>query len=289
MNLIPTRPSNNYTKAPNEILLSDALTPQQKLAWLQLQSLCIGGRPQTFDSIAEVAAELCTPLRTFQRIVKSLEQIGLVERTGRSLSLLMPSDALESVETAEAKKLSDARSAQKAWNEAAPKNYVQLRKPFTEKVVQAIRAHMDHLRVETNVGEFVTAICKGAKADDFWCKANAQPAWIFGQGDPTDKKTGHVTKLYELSTTKKAEDASWDIAKDQDWIDWYTSKDLTFTKVERLSVDSLQEAYQHELDKLDQDEDSDTIFIYGDQEQNVIHWTLKRLAQYNVHYLPTPN
>lgn len=289
MDLTPTRPTTNYTKASNEILHSTVLTAQQKTAWLQLQSLCIGGRTQAFDSVAEIACELRMPVRTFQRMVLSLEKLGLVERNGRDISLLLPSDTVEQVESKDAKRLSDGRKAQLAWNESAPSSYVRLRKPFTEKILQAVRTHMEHLKVETGVGEFIAAVCKGAKADDFWAKASAQPAWIFGQGDPTDKKTGHVTKLYELSSSKKAANAAWDANNDKDWLEWYASKDLSFDSVERLAVEDLQAAQDHELENAQSGEHQATIFIYSDKAGSLIYWTLKSLAQYNVYYLPTPN
>ena len=274
MELSPTKPTTNFTKASNEILLSTELSDQEKITWLQLQSLCIGDKTTNFAGMSEVASELCRGLRSLQRTIKLLEERGLVERDGSNLTLFLPSDVKEPEEkkqSKEAARIAAARAAQSAWNDNAPDSYVRIRKVLSLKVIKAIEIHMAHLKAEGTVADFIKTVCKGAKAHvKFWANANARPEWIFGAGDPTEKKIGHVSELYRLGTSAKGTAASFDVNDDACWLEWFASKELEVAEVARLVMDRF-DAWTHESEN----EGNKILYIYSNKDGDLVHWTYK--------------
>ena len=282
----PTSP-RNFTQIPNEIIHLD-IPMAEKLIWMQLRSLCPAtGDSYDVGSLAKIGERFGISARNAQKLVKALIKAKLVVKDGENIVLLLPGTEWEAPSEKAEPSLNVRQQVREVWNEFCPKSYVKLRKPAASKLEEAIVAHMEHLEVVGNPADFVKQVLAGAKAHDrFWANANARPEWIFGSGDPTEKKFSNTETLYKLGASKAGQSAAFNPSDDRSWVEWYALKGSPeYTKVKRVLVSDRFDALDNEIELKDSDKlTGDTIRVYSDQEGRIVYWTGQNLPQFR--YLP---
>jgi hypothetical protein len=286
--IIKPPPSNrNFTQIPNEILYAD-IPMADKLIWMQLRSLCPASEEShQAGSISSVGRKFGISPRNAQKLVKNLVESKLAVKDGEELYLLLPGEDWEAPAKAVTAKTDDKALVRDVWNEFAPDSYVKLRKPLAAKTIDAIMTHMEHLKFVGTPSELVKQVLAGAKAHDrFWLNANARPEWIFGSGDPTEKKFSNVETLYKLGNSKAGHSAAFNASDDRSWVDWFSSKGSPeYTKVKRLETEDRFSALDHYVELKEAGRlTEDTILIYSDQSGRAVYWTGQNLPQFR--YLP---
>ena len=283
----PPPSTRNFTQIPNEILYAD-IPMADKLIWMQLRSLCPASEESyQIGSLSSVGRKLGISPRNAQKLVKNLVEAKLAIKDGEELYLLLPGEDWEPPTKAVVAKTDNKALIRDVWNEFAPDSYVKLRKPVAAKTVDAIMTHMEHLKFVGTPADLVKQVLAGAKAHDrFWLNANARPEWIFGSGDPTEKKFANVETLYKMGNSKAGQSAAFNPADDRSWIEWFsTNGSSEYTKVERVATEDRFSA----LDDYVQRKESgrlteDTILIYSDQSGRAVYWTGQNLPSFR--YLP---
>lgn len=281
MKIIPPRPNTAFTKVPNSVLFSNALSYRDKVVWMQLQALCYN-REVEFSGLAQVATKLGMPIRNLQRSVQDLVANGMATRNGDTLELEVERE--EGEPTAKVQKERRLTRDEKLreelkeiWNKHKPKNAPSMQS-FTPARLKTLRIYAERFKVDEQVA--LRKVLDGSNADEF----RRDKAWdfnnIFGSGIPTEDKQGKVEKVYKLGCSKKAAAAVFDVDDDQCWIDWYVSKSHQMTKVVRLEMEQ-DDAWIHQVDN----EGDGTIYVYT-FEGRLVHWTYKE-GQHGVSYLPT--
>jgi len=283
----PPPSTRNFTQIPNEILHAD-LPMADKLIWMQLRSLCPASEESyQIGSISSVGRKFGISPRNAQKLVKNLVEAKLAIKDGEELYLLLPGEDWEPPTKKVVSKTDDKALIRDVWNEFAPDSYVKLRKPVAAKTVDAIMTHMEHLKFVGTPAELVKQVLAGAKAHDrFWLNANARPEWIFGSGDPTEKKFANVETLYKMGNSKAGQAAAFDPSDDRSWIDWFSSKGSPeYTKVQRIETVDRFSALDHYIDLKDTGRLTEhTILIYSDQSDRIVYWTNQNLPSFR--YLP---
>lgn len=283
----PPPMSRNFTQVPNEILHAD-IPMADKLIWMQLRSLCPAIQESCeVGSISSVGRKLGISPRNAQKLVKNLVAAKLAIKDGEDLYLLLPGEDWEAPKKVTTVKTDDKALVRDVWNEFAPDSYVKLRKPISVKILDAIMAHMEHLKFQGTPAELVKQVLAGAKAHErFWANANARPEWIFGAGDPTEKKFSNVETLYKLGNSKAGQSAAFNASDDRSWVEWFAAKGSPeYTKVERISSEDRFSALDDYIEREKSGKlTEDTILIYLDQSDRAIYWTGQNLPSFR--YLP---
>ena len=286
--IIQPPPSNgNFTQVPNEILHLD-IPMAEKLIWMQLRSLC-PAQDQSHDvgSLAKIGARFGISARNTQKLVKALIKAKLAVKDGDNIILLLPGEEWEPSDETQPATFNVRQKIRDVWNEFCPDSFVKLRKPVSSKVEDAILAHMEHLSAPGNPDEFVKQVLAGAKAHDrFWANTNARPEWIFGSGDPTEKKFANTETLYKLGASKAGQSAAFNPADDRSWVDWFALKGSPeYVKVKRVQVEDRFDALDNEVELKESGKlTGDIIRVYSDQAGRVVYWTGQNLPQFR--YLP---
>lgn len=286
--IIKPPPSNgNFTQIPNEIIHLD-IPMAEKLIWMQLRSLC-PAREDSYDvgSLAKIGERFGLSARNAQKLFKALVTAKLAAKDGDNIILLLPGSEWEAPSEKQEQSLNVRQQVRDVWNEFCPKSYVKLRKPVASKLEEAIVAHMEHLEVKGNPADFVKQVLAGAKAHDrFWANANARPEWIFGSGDPTEKKFSNTETLYKLGISKAGQSAAFNPSDDRSWVEWFALKGSPeYVKVKRVQVSNRFDALDNEIELKESGKlTGDTIRVYSDEEGRVIYWTGQNLPQFR--YLP---
>ncbi len=279
--------SKNFTQVPNDILYAD-IPMADKLVWMQLRSLC----PATEESyqvgsISSVGRKFGLSPRNAQKLVQNLVAAKLAIKDGEDLHLLLPGADWEAPKKVKVTKTDDRSTVRDVWNEFAPNSYVKLRKPVSVKIVDAIMAHMEHLKLEETPAELVKQVLAGAKAHErFWANANARPEWIFGSGDPTEKKFANVETLHKLGSSKAGQSAAFSAADDRSWVEWFAINGSSeYTKVERIDTEDRFSALDDYIERKQSDRlTENTILIYSNQSGQPVYWTNQNLPSFR--YLP---
>lgn len=279
--------SRNFTQIPNEILYAD-IPMADKLIWMQLRSLCpASAESYQIGSISSVGRKFGLSPRNAQKLVKNLIASKLAIKDGEDLHLLLPGEDWEAPTKTTVTKTDDKAAVRDVWNEFAPDSYVRLRKPVSVKIVDAIMTHMEHLKFQGTPAELVKQVLAGAKAHDrFWANSNARPEWIFGAGDPTEKKFSNTETLYKLGNSKAGQSASFNSADDRSWVEWFSAKGSPeYTRVERIDTEDRFSALDDYIERKQSDRlTGDTILIYSNQSGQPVYWTNQNLPSFR--YLP---
>lgn len=283
----PPPSSRNFTQIPNEIIYLD-IPMAEKLIWMQLRSLCpASGESYDVGSISKVGERFGISARNAQKLVKALVVAKLAVKDGDEIYLLLPGKEWEGPSDKPEPQLNTRQQVKEVWNEFCPKSYVKLRKPISSKIEEALVAHMEHLGVKGSQPDFVKQVLAGAKAHErFWAKANARPEWIFGAGDPTEKKFSNTETLFKLGASKAGQSASFNPSDDRSWLEWFALKGSNeYTKVKRVQVADRFDALDNEIELKESGKlTGDTIRVYSDQEGRIVYWTGQNLPQFR--YLP---
>lgn len=291
LTIVPSKVTNNFTQVPNDVLFSAALTAHQKITWMHLRSICNGTTPAVFRSLGEVAERLDLPARNIQRDVKALIDLGFIIKKDNSLHLevepVEPAEGLVMPKVVKEPKLTPRQQLRKdlvdTWNSKKLDNFPAMRGSLPEARLETLQQHAEMVEC-TDLPAYLGRILLACKMNDWYQKVPQTFENIFGSGNPTTKKLEKTQKMYHEAQGKKAEAAGFDRKDDQSWLDWFASKDHTkFTKVERITMDRMK-AWDHET----ANEDNGVLYVYSDEEGNVVHWTYKE-HQAGVSYLPTAN
>ena len=283
----PPPSSRNFTQIPNEILYLD-IPMAEKLIWMQLRSLCPAtGESYDVGSLSKIGERFGISARNAQKLFKALVEAKLAVKDGDQIFLLVPGAEWKASSEKAEPTLNIRQQVRDVWNEFAPKGYVRLRKPISTKIEEAILVHMEHLEIKTKAPEFVKQVLAGAKAHDrFWANANARPEWIFGSGDPTEKKFANTETLYKLGASKAGQAAAFNPSDDRSWIEWFALKGSDeYVKVKRVKVADRFDALDNEIELKDSGKlTGDTIRVYSDEAGRIVYWTGQNLPQFR--YLP---
>jgi len=283
----PPESSGNFTQIPNAILEAE-IPMADKMLWMRLRSFCpASGNSPNLGNATDLATRLDLTPRNLWRLLKNLTNQKLAVKDGNNIVLLLPGDDWEAPSKKDEPKLNGRQQVRDIWNEFAPNSYVRLRKPISTKVEEAILCHMEHIGFKGKAPEFVKQVLAGAKAHErFWANTSARPEWIFGSGDPTEKKFSNTETLYKLGNSKAGQAAAFDPADDRSWIDWFSSKGSPeYTEVQRIETVDRFSALDHYIDLKDTGRlTENTILIYSDQSDRIVYWTNQNLPSFR--YLP---
>lgn len=280
--------SNNFTQVPNAVIFHETLTDRDKVIWMSLCSLCKQGESNLFVSVAEVATELGLPARNLQRSIKALAENGFIVKLDRGARYQLKVDSSDPVKAVEEKerKLSGRQQLRQGlvetWNSKKPENFPTMRGLLPEARLDVLMQHAAMVESE-DLNEYLGKILLACKMNDWYKKFPQTFDNIFGVGTPSPKKFEKTQKMHQEAKGDKAEAAGFDRNNDTSWLEWFASKGHEFSKVERVTMERF-EAWKHETDVAAED----TLYIYSDEEGNVVHWTYKE-HQAGVSYLPTAN
>ena len=87
MRVIAPVPDSKFTCVPNELIMCD-LEPAQKLAWIQLASLCRNGQSIDFArKVAGMAKELDISEQALRKMANKLADLGAIKKEDDDLVL----------------------------------------------------------------------------------------------------------------------------------------------------------------------------------------------------------
>ena len=301
MRVIAPVPESRFTCVPNELITCD-LEPAQKLAWIQLASLCRNGKSSDFARrIAGMAEELDLSEQALRKMANKLASLGAVKKEDGDLVLLVPS--AESIKKEEDKSISNEvqeqpkrkpsgvdqatawESIKEAWNRSKPDDYYRLDGRVQLPQFIAIESQAKRLGVErSNYGPFVSQVLRGACADDWWSKREMKISGIFGYSAKIpDNKFTNVEKLYKLGG--KAPDVKFSLRDDTSVLRWFNEKDPEqgWATIERLKMEQGEEVWKHEKETIA----GTVIYLYHDPSSDRIHhWTGKTQKSHKFRYTP---
>ena len=151
----------------------------------------------------------------------------------------------------------------------------------------AVEVQAKRLNVERQeYGEFVKAVCRGLKADEWWASKSFKVSNVFGYStNIEDKKFQSVEKLWKQGQTKEAVRATF-TGSAADFIEWYNSKGFHVKTVTAINVDNWEEGHQQEQAFLEQNKNVDRAaarVYYADSKP--VYWSGK-MSQKPLYYLP---
>ena len=80
-----------FSKIPNEILFANELTPQERLTWCQLESICFGCDYKHFRrGFVDLASVFSVPYTSLLRSIRGLKAKGYLEEFEDGHRLTMP-------------------------------------------------------------------------------------------------------------------------------------------------------------------------------------------------------
>jgi hypothetical protein len=300
MKLEPWNAACHFSKIPNEILFANALTPQERLTWCQLESICFGCNYKFFRrGFVEIASILSVPYTSLLRSIRGLKTKGYLEEFEDGHRLLVPwvydniqkveketpaapeppekvkeepPDTLEPVKKAPQPEDFTIRNAveekpnQKptgiepkdswkdlceAWNKNKPDNWMLADGKYNPAVFMTLSEHCKRLDIpRSELPDFVGKVAKGCSVDEWWKdKSGICIPQVFGYyvAKLTDSKYQMVEKLYRLGVDEISK-FSWN--DDESILHYFrrACPDQTFKTVQRLSLETLDEACEHELE-----------------------------------------
>lgn len=301
MRVIAPVPESKFTCVPNELITCD-LEPAQKIAWIQLASLCRNGRSNDFSrKVAGIAKELDISEQALRKMANKLASLGAVKKEDGDLVLLVPT--AESIEKEEDKSISNEIQEQpkrkpsgvdqstawdlikEAWNKSKPDAYYRLDGKVQLPQFIAVESQAKRLGIErSDYGKFVSQVLRGACVDDWWGKREMKVSGVFGYSAKIpDNKFTNVEKLYKLGGN--APDVKFSLRDDEKVLEWYNSVDPErgWTEVQHLTMENDEPYWQHSKET----NEGNVIYLYHDPESDRIYaWTGKDL---NRKFRYTPN
>lgn len=272
------KPNTDFTKIMNEVIFDDGLTHAEFRLWCRLLAMPKGAE-QVLVDVDEISKRLGMSATNFRQQRKNLKEKGYLTQQRNRLIITIPGQDFKPKQVKPTKEQQQREDLRETWNAAKPDGYTRMRNPFSLDQVETLKAHAEH-NGQSDLCQFLMAVLKGCKADDWWKTKNLNFGNVFGTGIPKQNKFTNVEKLAKLSSSKKGQAALFDDKDDQCWLDWFNSKSLEMSKVVRLEMEQ-DDAWVHQVDN----EGDGTIYIYT-HEDRLVHWTYKE-NHVGVSYLPT--
>jgi len=263
--LRPEGDKNNYVRIPTALFDLNLPAAQERL-WIRLASLERGDFTEDYPNLDSLADATGVTRSSFYRILKDMRRLGLLEARGDDLMLLLPTSVeipekatKPSIETmaeevaAEPRRQNTvkAKDAQQVvvetWNQHKPENYISEGKSMNPAVWVAFETQAKRLKIEReDYAEFVKAICRGLRADEWWASKAMKLTNVVGfSANLEDKKFQSVEKLYKTGQTRQAKSAAFS-SSDQDFLDWYNAKGFPVKRIKRYQVEHINEAREKE-------------------------------------------
>lgn len=226
---------------------------------------------------------------------------GLIDTKGDDLVLRLPDQApapaepeQDSIaqEMVEAKPRKNTMSSKDAmdlvvnvWNEHKPESWVSEGKTLNPAVWIAFETQAKRLKVEREAyGDFLKAICRALKADEWWSSKSMKLTNVFGfSANIQDKKFQTVEKLYKQGQSKEVKSAAW-TGTPADFLDWYNQKGYPVKEIIAVAVKDSDEAMDKEAAALETGVDRSVARVYYTEEKPVF-WSGK-MNQRPLYYLP---
>jgi len=277
------KPSTDFTKIMNEVIFDQNLTHAEFRLWCRLLALPKGA-DQVIVEVDDIAEQFGISAVAFRKQRQALKDKGyLIQRRSR-LVVTIPGEDFAPKKVKPTEEQLQREELKNTWNTSKPDSYTRLRSPFSLDQVATLKLHAEHNN-EKSLPQFLSAVLRGCKTDDWWKDKTFKPDNIFGTGTPKQNKFTNVEKLFKLSSSRKGKAVAWDINDDQCWIDWFHSKNATeYTKVERCSAPGREEAYLHNLDNPPA---PDTIRVYQTETGFPCFWTKDSDPRFVAHQLPS--
>ena len=288
MRVIAPVPESKFTCVPNELITCD-LEPAQKIAWIQLASLCRNGKSPDFArKVAGIAKELGISEQALRKMANKLASLGAVEKEDGDLVLIVPT--AEDIEKEEDKSISNEIQEQakrkpsgvsqneawelikEAWNREKPDPFFRLDGKVNLPAFIAFESQAKRLGIERpDYGKFTAQVLRGASNDDWWSQREMKISGIFGYSAKIqDTKFTNVEKLYKLGG--KLPDTKFSLRDDTAVLRWFNEKDPDhgWASVEHIKMEEDDETWAH--DKLHSS--GTVIYLYHHPETDRIHyWT----------------
>ena len=276
-------PNTDFTRILNAVIFDDNLSHAEFRLWCRLLAMPKGANELAI-SIEEVAKRLNVSTTCFRKQRQNLKDKGYLIIKGGRVLVTVPGASFTPAEPKLTKGQQLREDLKGVWNSSKPDSYTRLRSSFSLDQVDTLKLHAEHNN-EKSLPQFLSAVLRGCKTDDWWKDKTFKPDNIFGTGTPKQNKFTNVEKLFKLSSSRKGKAVAWDINDDQCWIDWFHSKNATeYTKVERCSAPGREEAYLHNLDNPPA---PDTIRVYQTETGFPCFWTKDSDPRFVAHQLPS--
>lgn len=295
MKVIAPVPESRFTCVPNELITCD-LEPVQKLAWIQLASLCRNGKSPDFARrIAGMAEELNFSEQALRKMANKLAALGAVKKEDGNLVLVIPS--AEEIEKEEDKSISNEIQEQakrkpsgvdqaaawelikEAWNKEKPDPFFRLDGKVQLPQFIAFESQAKRLGIERpDYGKFAAQTLRGACVDEWWSKREMKISGVFGYSAKIpDAKFTNVEKLYKLGG--KVPDTKFSLRDDISVLNWFNEKDPGhgWNMVKRVKMEEGDEAWEHNS----LHREGTVIYLYHAPETDRIHsWTLQETPRF---------
>lgn len=276
-------PNSDFTRVLNTVIFDDSLTHAEFRLWCRLLALPKGA-DQVSVSIAAIAKDLGVSTTNFRNQRKALEDKGYLSSKGGSVLITIPDEDFHPKEVKLTKEQQLRHDLRDTWNESKPEIYSKQKHPISVAQLETLKLHADHNK-QPDLSLFLASVLTGAKADDWWSSNKMSFDMIFGTGEPKQKKFNNVEKLLNLSTSRKAKAATFDVNDDQCWLNWFHSKhEPDYTQVERCKAVDREEAFLHNLDN---PAAPGTIRVYQTETGFPCFWTKDSDPRFVAHQLPS--
>tara|TARA_Y100000004_G_scaffold196022_1_gene264748 strand:- start:362 stop:1219 length:858 start_codon:yes stop_codon:yes gene_type:complete len=274
-------PTGDYTRLLNSAIFDDSLTAGEFRLWCRLAALPRGQKLIDLETVNEIAEYCGMDRDTCRDRRRALKDKGYLKIQGQKFTVTVPGEDFKPKKPKLDKNQQLRHDLRDVWNKYKPEAFSKLKNPMAEAQVKTLKLHADHNDAK-DLAEFLQKVLKGCLADAWWKDKSLNFTNVFGTGHPKQSKFTNVEKLAKLSTTTKGQAALFDRNGEQCWLDWFASKGhKQFTKVEHLTMERFA-AWDHEMDEGSED----ILYVYHDEEGNVVHWTYKE-SQVGVSYFPT--
>lgn len=271
-------PTTDFTRVLNSVIFDERLTHAEFRVWCMMLAL-----PRGSNALNLSAEEICDELGMKPDVCRlhrrNLKAKGFLAVKGNQLIITVPGEDFKPKEPKLTPEQRLRNELREVWMKNKPDNYSKQRHPLTPAQVSTLKLHAEH-NDQSDLGEFLTAVLRGCKADPWWSSHGMNFNNIFGTGTPKQNKFTNVEKLFKLANSTKGHAALFDENDDKCWLDWYQSKGHEMTKVVRLEMKQ-SDAWIHQVDNAG----DGTIYVYS-HEGGLVHWTMKE-GQHGVSYLPT--
>ena len=236
MRFVLPKPDGDFTQVHNA-LLRHPLRRAHRAAFIELfEAISYGAC--TYKSRESYCEKIGVPLRTWEKHIITLMEIGILAREGDDYVVQACGELCADTEQApkliaeevqeqpkrESTGLSQAdrwELIKEAWNKHKPEGYMQLDGRINLPALIAVETQSKRLGVDRDdYDAFIGAVLRGAANDEWWAAKNMKLSQVFGFGaDLDDKKFENVEKLYRagLNSAPKAapqnHDDEWYLAK----------------------------------------------------------------------------
>lgn len=273
-------PEGDFTQVPNELLACPHMSPNDKITWMRLASLCRNGESHTsIRSRPDVAKALGINFKTLESGIRRLKKSGGLSVEGGDLVLTIPTEPQpeptieEEIDDQPNRKhrMTQAEAwelVKQGWNKEKPKAWMRLDGKFNMPLMIAIETQTKRLEIEREqYADFVGQVCRGGGADDWWSKQTMKASSVFGFGKVTDKKFENVEKLYKAGANVEKK---LDYQSDAEVLARYAVYGYTRSKIERIQVKDYDEAAKIATDH--NPDDTFVLYFTPDREKPVF-WT----------------